>query len=410
MNDNIILGIRLKLNDLKDDLSKAKKLLRSNFSDSRNKDVSELEQKVYNQTKKLNAELNKSANSVFPGWAMSIMFAGMALERFSNTLIQFGTKAYDEISHSVVGTITQTDRLNGAMQFLGFSIGDALQPLIGFLVPIVESLAEWVTDNNSLVAGIMAVGAAFGKIAMVGGGLYLAGFGLDSFIGKIKDTNWTQLGSNLANKLMTGIGILSIVVGVSNIIEGLDEFDGSLNKFLKTMGGTLETVGGLMLIKGSKGGVWVAAIGFALDEASKGTLVQSFKGLLMMILGIGNAIESEITVIMNRIQRLTDKTIPKLKFADEFQRTQKEGEKLIDMAFNSISKQFTETTPTLTPQQILDMTNSYGPQSKVQLDDAGTKYANQNGNITMNGVTLNVTGMTAEQVLKAIQRITGRSI
>ena len=59
-------------------------------------------------TKAIRKVKNEIADSrtPFAGWALSILFAGMALQRFSTQLIQFGTKAYNDIAHSVEGTTT----------------------------------------------------------------------------------------------------------------------------------------------------------------------------------------------------------------------------------------------------------------------------------------------------------------
>mgnify|MGYP007100052735 CR=1 FL=1 len=101
---------------------------------------------IADRTKDLDKALEKNKYA-FQGWAMSIMFAGMALERTFKGIAKFGIQSFDDVAHSTEGMTTANDQLNGSMKYLGFVIGDALQPVIEYMIPIVEAIGEWVDVN-----------------------------------------------------------------------------------------------------------------------------------------------------------------------------------------------------------------------------------------------------------------------
>jgi methyl-accepting chemotaxis protein len=135
------------------------------------KQIAKYQEVVRGSSNKLNKSLGQSP---FAGWAMSIMFAGMALQRFSMSIYKFGTKAFQEISHSVEGTVTNVDMLQGSMKYLGFTIGQALEPTLSYLIPIVDRISDWVEANPKLVATLTTLGIVLGTVFMVGGMAKLA--------------------------------------------------------------------------------------------------------------------------------------------------------------------------------------------------------------------------------------------
>lgn len=120
----------------------------------------------------------KKAQPPFAGYAMSIMFAGMQLKRMSQTLATFGISAFNDVMHSVEGTATSADMLTGAFKYLGFTIGQALEPVLAWLVPIVISISDWISQNQELVAMLLSLSWVLGTVLFVAGGLKLAFDGL----------------------------------------------------------------------------------------------------------------------------------------------------------------------------------------------------------------------------------------
>lgn len=168
---------------------------------------------------------------------LSLMFAGAAMQRISQSIASFGTKAYDDISHSIVGTVTANDRLAGSMTMLGFSVGEALQPLIEMLIPIVETITEWVEANPELLAGIVAVMAVLGTLLTYGAGIKLF---VMSFSG-ISATIECITASITALSGLLGVSLLplfGIIVGALILLYAMwtTNFGGMRDFFIDTFG------------------------------------------------------------------------------------------------------------------------------------------------------------------------------
>jgi hypothetical protein len=239
------------------------------------------------------AEALKKVQKPFAGWAMSIMFAGMALQRFSMSIYKFGTKAFQEISHSVEGTVTNTDMLQGSMKYLGFTVGQALEPVVAFLIPIIDKISEWVERNPKLTATITTLGIALGSIFMVGGMGVLAINGFIDLASKISlmgtsatvgGTNVTSLGTklnNLGKALQPGSTLMTALGAGLAIAAVLRMFGKDWKNSTPTVGDWLTNLGMTTAAGFMIGGVPGALVGFVIgavlmvsQEAIKSALKQ----------------------------------------------------------------------------------------------------------------------------------------
>jgi len=227
----------------------------------------------------------------FAGYAMSLMFFGMALKRTFDTIWKSSTKTFQDVSHSVEGTVTQFDLMEGSMKYLGFVVGQALEPMIGYLIPIIDTIADWVEQNPKLTATLVTLMGVLGTAFAVGGSAKLAydGFvGLGKVIGGIKtkatalkDFKWSSLG----NAIQSGIGIISIgfaFVKAKDAIENLKSgkvFSGLMD----ALESGLFAIGGGMLLKGNKAGGYLIGIGIGLELVQKGTLIQSIMSIMALL-------------------------------------------------------------------------------------------------------------------------------
>ncbi|WP_298753002.1 hypothetical protein [uncultured Arcobacter sp.] len=113
----------------------------------------------------------------FDGWALSIMFFGMAIQRVFSTIMKSGVKTFQDIMHSVEGTVTPFDRLKASIESLKFEVGNAiagyLEPLMPTILGILDRLDEWMQVNQKLVSEIIIFGFAIGTILMAFGMLWL---------------------------------------------------------------------------------------------------------------------------------------------------------------------------------------------------------------------------------------------
>ncbi len=123
------------------------------------------------------AEEAKKSKIAFSGWALSLMFAGMALKRTFDTIWKSSTKTFQDVMHSVEGTVTGFDILQGSLAFLGFTVGSALEPLAMWLAPIIDGVSDWVMQNEDLVRGFVAMSGIIGTVLTTFGMLKLAGDG-----------------------------------------------------------------------------------------------------------------------------------------------------------------------------------------------------------------------------------------
>jgi hypothetical protein len=307
--DDIVIKVRADIAKAQEALASLNKKAKKDYTG-----IANAQQKIFEKTNKLNKSLGRTP---FAGYAMSIMFAGMALQRFFTSIYQFGTKAFQEISHSVEGTATKTDMLQGSMKYLGFVIGDALEPLVGQITPIIDKIAEWVEENPKLVSTLIGAGGLFGAIFMVGGMATLAYNGFSDLIRILGNTDWSSLGASVSK----GVGIISIGYALKMTAEGMKELeDGSwLKGITKLTGGSFLAYGGAKMLLGKGGGPFIV-IGFALELISEeifaqtvgrvGTYVMSFFQTVAQRIehnfsqGLWRGIASTLIDIIDYISRL----------------------------------------------------------------------------------------------------------
>lgn len=132
--------------------------------------------KVMNNVKKDSGSLGQQfkRNEVrFQGWAMSIMFFGMAIQRVFLNIWKQSTQVFNDVMHSVEGTVTGFDMLQGSMKYLWYTIGEALEPLAAQLIPIIMRIQEWVSTHEELTRKWVKWGIIIGTIMMLVGTLVL---------------------------------------------------------------------------------------------------------------------------------------------------------------------------------------------------------------------------------------------
>ena len=178
-----------------------------------------------NMSKSANKNMKKISKSFekprqeFAGWALSIMFLGMAMQRVFDQIWKAGTKAFQDVMHSVQGTVTTFDILNGQFDYLKYTVGsalsDALAPMLPTIIDIVERFSQWVNENPKLIGGLVILIGAIGTLMAYFGILKLGFDGIISAIGIFSGT-WSTLVATL-----TGSGGLAGLLGVSSVLVAL---------------------------------------------------------------------------------------------------------------------------------------------------------------------------------------------
>jgi hypothetical protein len=157
-----------------------KKLFDKNYESLKKQYGGALQKGFITKTQLINEAMKRTRTEMtagkmqFQGWALSIMFAGQAVK---NAMMQIWTssqKTFQDVMHSTEGTVTGFDMLDGSMKYLGFTIGQALEPIAMWLVPIIDMVANWVSENEGLVRTLFVVLTVFGTIASIVGFAVLA--------------------------------------------------------------------------------------------------------------------------------------------------------------------------------------------------------------------------------------------
>lgn len=112
----------------------------------------------------------KNARREFQGWALSIMFFGMAMKRTFDQIWKASTKTFQDVMHSVEGSVTKFDILEGSLSHLKFTAGEALEPLSVTMTKVVDWAQRLIEKHPPLFRSITAI---FGV-----GGVLLTGLGM----------------------------------------------------------------------------------------------------------------------------------------------------------------------------------------------------------------------------------------
>jgi hypothetical protein len=169
--DDIVIKLRVDILQAQSALKKAKAQMNEFGTKGAQslRQVASAQQELHKRTTALNRELNKSRGE-FPAWALSIMFFGMALQRTFDTIWRSSTKTFNDVMHSVEGTVTGFDILEGSLKYLGFTAGQALEPLALMLVPIIDKISQWVVENEGVFRTFMLIIGVLGPV-LVGLGM-----------------------------------------------------------------------------------------------------------------------------------------------------------------------------------------------------------------------------------------------
>lgn len=189
---------------------------------------------VNKKIKKTTAEMTKIP---FAGWAMSIMFFGMAMQRTFGTIQKTATKTFQDVMHSTEGAVTNFDLLEGSVKYLQFTIGEALEPVVAYLIPIIDWIQQWISDNPTLAAGIMTWGLILGAIFTVGGAGMLAINGFTELGMKITGATSRIDGLKASiNGLGRMVGLAVAIDVTMELITGEKDFKESIAKILVAAG------------------------------------------------------------------------------------------------------------------------------------------------------------------------------
>jgi hypothetical protein len=218
---------------------------------------------------------------------MSMMFFGMSLKRTFDTIWKSSTKTFQDVMHSTEGTVTGFDLLDSSMQYLGFTAGQALEPIASMLLPIIWSIADLISNNEELFRGIVAALGVGGVVLTAIGAGKLAWDGWSSAMDKIptsfdalKNKDW----SGLKTTMQKSVGIIAIGASIYMMADAIKDFkDGKyMDSALNAAGAVFTGVGGMKMIAG-KGGAGLIVIGASLKLIETNTFFKTLFSTLGFI-------------------------------------------------------------------------------------------------------------------------------
>lgn len=275
---------RVQLAQLKEDYTKAYATM-NNRAAGFNKQLVK-QRKVLKQVR---GEVRKTKNE-FPSWALSLMFFGQLITQTMMGIWRNSVRTFQDIAHSIRGTVTGFDRLQASLTYLGFVVGQALEPIAAFLAPIIMNIANWVNENEKLVRTL------FVTLSIIGGILTFVGL-LGLSINALK-TGFIALAAPIkgVGSAIAAIGLGKVIVIILAIVavlvvlrEAWKSNFGGIQEFTK------ETLGILWsMIVGVFDGIKQMLGGFI--KVIRGIFTGDFE---LIIDGVLDIIEGAIKVIVN---------------------------------------------------------------------------------------------------------------
>ena len=221
-NDEVIVRIKAQVSGFKKGMEAADKQLQSFTKVTKNLDKG---------SEKLGVRFKQSMQ-VFSGWAMSIMFAGMAIQRAFSGIISASFKTFQEVAHSIEGNVTEIDILAAKWEALKYASGVALEPIAAQMQPVIDAIREWIEENEELYASIVLWGTIIGSVLMIFGMVTLGVKGIITGIG-----HWITWIGQLKMALQTVNGVMfakiALIILMGFWIYKLQKVMGGWGEFLR---------------------------------------------------------------------------------------------------------------------------------------------------------------------------------
>lgn len=308
---DVVITVGMALKQLKRDAAQAKKVIKNGLMGNSATGV-DAGLKSFNRVQSRIDGINKAirpAQKAFSGWALSIMFFGMAMRRVFDSIWKSSQKTFQEVMHSVDGTVTGFDILQGSLAYLGFTAGQALEPLAQMLVPIIDRLTEWISNNEELFRGVMVGLFVFGSLLTLLGTLKLAFDGLFN-LAIVLGPAIEGIGAALAG---VSAGTLAVVIAAVIALwvawkTNLGNIQGFVTSTFAVIWDTIKSVAYNI------GQIFKGLFEFLeglftgdFDKMSKGllrVLINLVFGILKLVAGIGSALQNLSILVINIVKDL----------------------------------------------------------------------------------------------------------
>ena len=165
------------------------------------------------------------------GAGLGVMFFGMAIQRAFMNIWKTSSKVFTDVMASTTDATNGFTMLDGAMKFLGFTAGQALEPLAMSLIPFIMKLSEWISLKPKLFAQLVKWGVLIGGALFIIGQLALGINGVVQAVGLLSKLSFAKIGSALkAAFLGPTLWVILLIAGIVAAIVWI-------SKMSKEMGG-----------------------------------------------------------------------------------------------------------------------------------------------------------------------------
>lgn len=248
---------------------------------------------------KLGAIMAKNSMQ-FQGWAMSLMFFGMAIQRTFSRVMMGAVSAFTRIVESSGQFGTAIQQLAVHWEYLKFVLGSAinrfLEPLMPTIINIINAVSEWIQKHPRLTSILLIGGLVLGTVLMLFGMFWLAIVNgvipalikLGPILGWVGKTFlWVGDKAIWLGKLLLGTGALGgAILGLVSLVLYLGiKWDWQWKAMVANA-----IVWGLEIVK------WIVKIGAMV-----------FGGLDILLNGLWDAIKIGLNWIVDAINELIDK-------------------------------------------------------------------------------------------------------
>jgi len=249
---------------------------------------------VTRRFKQMEAAAKKASGSMrqqFDMNALSLLFFGMALQRFFGGILRSLFNTFQKAEGNTSELSKATLRLQAAWEFLKFAIFNALdQPeIINFidnLIITIDRLSEWVQQNEDLIITflkLIGLAAIFGGIIMTYGILKL---GITSLIKVFSELKVALFAVMTPAKFIILLIIL-LAVAYALTRKQIDKTDSVLNSFKLTLSGLADILVGIFEGDMNKIGRGFVKFGVGLVAAIYNTFIWLIRFTLEGFEGLG---------------------------------------------------------------------------------------------------------------------------
>jgi len=170
---------------------------------------------------------------------LSILFFGMAIRRTFETMARSATQTYLKMTEGQTQAGQALLGLSASFSFLSFTVGEALgrflEPFLPTIISIVNVVGDWISQNETLVGGLIAAGLAVGTFLMWTGILKLGLMGIQMWAEAAAGAK----GIGMLSGALSGLtGPVGIAIGALALLAGaliISEWD-EMTKAAKAFG------------------------------------------------------------------------------------------------------------------------------------------------------------------------------